>query len=217
MHASSDQSGVARRRFLKGALAAAAGGVLVPAVAGPSRAALLLPAPGQRVNLSVNVFGAVMTSGLEPGEQTLNFTGSRVAQVANGGADFARLRTVDFRLEASHPLFGKITMTLPDIDDSPESTLRHNGSAVTETWYQASKITFERAGDRSGPFVLVTEKPLQATATMETWPPRPQSINSDGSPTGGALYSAVQLPTFTADDLRVDFTAFPPNVGQLPS
>jgi hypothetical protein len=215
MHASSDQSGVARRRFLKGALAAAAGGVLVPAVAGPSRAADALPAVGQVVNLSVNVFGAVMTSVLQPAEQTLNFIGSRVAKVLEGGADFVRLQTLDFTIEAGHPTFGKISMRLPDIDVSPASILQLSPNGLTETWYEAPQITFERSGDLVGPFGFSTEKPLKATATMPSWPPPPQSMNPDGSPTGGVLYSTVQPPTFTSGDMRVDFTAFPLNAGQL--
>jgi hypothetical protein len=215
MHASSDQSGVARRRFLKGAFATAAGGLLEPAVAGPSRAADLLPEIGQTVNVSINVFGAVMTSSLQPGEQTLHFIGSRVAKVLLGGADFVRLQTLDFSIEAAHPLFGKISMKLPAIDVSPASILRLTPSGFIETWYETSTITFEKAGNLEGPFGLSTEKPLEATATMQSWPPPPQGTDPDGSPTGGALYSAVQPPTFTGGDLRVDFTAFPPNVGRL--
>jgi hypothetical protein len=215
MYAPNSPSGVARRRFLKGAFATVAGGLLVPAAAGPSRAADALPQIGQTVNVSINVFGAVMMSTLQPGELTLNFIGSRVAKVLVGGADFVRLQTLDFTIQAAHPLFGKIIMTLPDIDVSPGSILQLTPNGLTETWYETSKITIEKSGDLEGPFELSTEKPLQATATMQSWPPPPQSVNPDGSPTGGALYSAVQPPTFTAGDLRVDFTAFPPNVGRL--
>lgn len=215
MHASNDQSGVARRRFLKGTLATAAGGLLVPAVASRSQAAAALPVVGQTVNLSVSVFGDVMTSSLQSGEQTLNFIGSRVVKVLAGGPDFVRLQSLDFTLEAAHPLFGKITMTLPDVDVSPLSTVRLSSSGFTETWYETSKIKFERSGNLPGPFEFQSEKPLTATATMPNWPPPPQATNPDGSPTGGVLYSVVQPPTFTGGDQRVDFTAFPPNVGQL--
>ncbi|MEV5878023.1 hypothetical protein AB0L75_28120 [Streptomyces sp. NPDC052101] len=217
MDASSDQSGIPRRRFLKGTLAITAGGVLVPAVAGSSRAADRLPALGQTVSLSVIVFGAVMTSNLQPGEQRLNFIGSRQVKVLAGGTDFVRLQTLDFRIEAAHPLFGKITMSLPDIDVTSASTVRLAPNGVTETWIESPAITFEKSGDTEGPYIYYTEKPLTATAAMPSWPPPPQDTNSDGSPTGGTLYSPVQLPTFTAGDVseRVDFTAFPPSLGRL--
>lgn len=214
MHASSDTSGVARRRFLKGALATAAGGVLVPAVAARSWAADLLPEVGQTVDLSVSVFGAVMTSGLQPGEQTLNFIGSRMVRVMKGGPDYVQLQTINFMIEASHPLFGRITMRLPDVDVSPVSTLRTSPDGFTEIWYASPEIAFDRSGDLAGPFVLSTEKPLESTATLQSWPPPPQAgTNPDGSPAGGVLYSAVQLPTFTAADMRVDFTTFAPRAG----
>jgi hypothetical protein len=217
MHASSDQTGVARRQFLKGALATAAGSVLVPAMARPAQAAGALPAVGQTVNLSVSVFGAVMTTGLHPGEQRLNFIGNRLVNMLAGGPDFVRLHTLDFKIEAAHPLFGKITMRLPDIDASPLSTLQVSFDGLTETWNENSSITFDRSGDVQGPFEFATEKPLRATATMPNWPPRAQDTNPDGAPTGGALYSAVQPPTFTSGDQRLDFTAFPLRLGHLPS
>ncbi|MFD5272133.1 hypothetical protein [Streptomyces sp. NPDC058335] len=216
MHALSDQSGVARRRFLKGVLATAAGSVLVPAMARPARAAGTLPAVGQTVNLSVSVFGAVMTTGIQPGEHTIDFTGGRVVKVLEGGPDFVRLQTVDFRIEGAHPLFGKIIIRLPDVEVSPPSTLRVSSGELTETWNENSQISFDRSGGTEGPFSFVTEKPLQATATMPDWPP-PQGTNPDGTPTGGVLYSAVQPPTFTSGDQRVDFTAFPLRLGHLAS
>lgn len=215
MHALGDQSGVARRRFLKGALAAAAGSVLVPAVAGPARAAGTLPAVGQTVNLSVSVFGAVMTTGLQPGEHTLNFIGNRGVKVLEGGPDFVRLQTLNFQIAAEHPIFGKIDISLPDIDISPPSTLQVSSGELTETWTENLQITFAKSGDAPGPFSFATEKPLQATATMPDWPP-PEGTNPDGSPTG-VLYSADQMPTFTADDWRVDFTRFPVRLGHLTS
>ncbi|MGW8066961.1 twin-arginine translocation signal domain-containing protein [Streptomyces ziwulingensis] len=215
MHASSDTSGVVRRRFLKGALAAAAGGVLVPAVAGPSWA---VPPVGQRVRLSVSVPGAVMATGLQPGRHTLSFTGSRMTEVLVGGADWVRLKTLDFRIQAHHSLFGTITITTPDISTAPLSILRWvSPNELTETWYESLRITFERSADQAGPFVLLTQEPFKATATMPSWPPPPHITNADGSSTGGALYSAAQLPTFTAEDLRTDFTAFPATLGQLTS
>ncbi|MFI8281087.1 hypothetical protein ACIGBH_40735 [Streptomyces sp. NPDC085929] len=215
MHASSDQSGVARRRFLKGVLATTAGSVLVPALARPAQAAGTLPVVGQTVNLSVSVLGAVMTTELQPGEHTLDFSGVRLVKVLEGGTDFVQLQTLTFQLEGAHPLFGKIIMRLPDIDVSPLSTLRVSSGELTETWNENSQISFDRSGDVEGPFSFAMEKPLQATATMLDWPP--QRTNPDGSPTEGVLYSTVQMPTFTSDGQRIDFTAFPLRLGHLPS
>lgn len=186
MHASNDQSGVARRRFLKGTLATAAGGLLVPAVASRSQAAAALPVVGQTVNLSVSVFGAVMTSSLQSGEQTLNFIGSRVVKALAGGPDFVRLQSLDFTLEAAHPLFGKITMTLPDVDVSPLSTVRLSSSGFTETWYETSKIKFERSGNLPGPFEFQSEKPPRLPRPcptgrrprLQTQTARPQAASS---------------------------------------
>ncbi|MGA5558934.1 hypothetical protein [Streptomyces lavendulocolor] len=152
-----------------------------------------------------------MTTGLQPGEHTLNFIGRRVVKVMEGGPDFVRLQTLNFQIAAGHPIFGEVIMRLPDIDVSPPSTLRVSSGELTETWIEKPQISFAKAGGTEGPFSFAAEKPLQATATMPDWPP-PEGTNRDGSPTG-VLYSADQMPTFTADDWRVDFTAFPVRLG----
>jgi hypothetical protein len=48
---------------------------------------------------------------------------------------------------APHPLFGKITIRLPDVDASPQSVLNLGPNGTLQTMLLTFKIDFERCGD----------------------------------------------------------------------
>lgn len=190
---------LSRRRLLGRAMAAAGGALLLGdadrafAVPRSAAAAPPLPAIGQTVTVSVNAFATTLAVDLPPPLPTLNFIGSLAQKVLVGGADFVRLQTLDFTLEAFHPLFGKVTLRLPDADVSPASILQLGPGRLTETWLQAFQATFERQGDNPGPFTYQTLEPAKWVAQLAQYPPPPQGTNPDGSPTGGALFQ-LQAP-----------------------
>lgn len=157
------------------------------ATAEPSQPAL--PAIGQTIRLSLNGFGATLSINTPPPAPTLNFIGSRVVQVLAGGADYVRLRTVDFTAEAAHPMFGKITMRLPDISTDADGVLKVvSPGRLAETWVLSMQVSFEQCGDCQGPFIFYPHQPAQWTAELTGFPPPPLGMNPDGSSAGGALY-----------------------------
>ncbi|MFH8342736.1 hypothetical protein [Streptomyces sp. AM6-12] len=173
------------RRSLLGKAVAAAGGALLlsqtgRAFAAPQTAArrALLPEVGQTFNLSLNAFGATLAVNVPPPLPRLNFIGSIVQKVLVGGLDFVRLQTLGFTMEAFHPLYGKITLQLPDVDVTPASILSMGPGGLTETWLESFKATFERNGDTPGPFIYETLEPAKWVAS--NLPPVPAPAPGDG-------------------------------------
>ncbi|MFE9743127.1 hypothetical protein [Streptomyces sp. NPDC006477] len=194
-------SSLSRRRLLSHAVAAAGMGLLATgaaatraagAVQSSGQAPPVLPTIGQQFTLSC-IGGATLVVDLPPPLPTLNFTGSRVVRVEVGGADFVRLRTVNFVMDAEHPLFGKVTLRLPDIASSPDSLLQLTPNGLTETWTQSMTLTFQRSGDVEGPFSYETLEPGKWIADHILFPPPPQEMNPGGSSTGGTKY-VLQAP-----------------------
>ncbi|MEV4190916.1 hypothetical protein [Streptomyces toxytricini] len=195
-------SSLSRRRLLSHAVAAAGMGLLATGAAATRAAAAakpsgqappVLPTIGQQFTLSCIGFGATLVVDLPPPLPKLNFIGSRVVRVEVGGADFVRLRTLNFAMDAEHPLFGKVTLRLPDIASSPDSLLQLTPNGLTETWTQAMALTFQRSGDVEGPFSYETLEPGKWIANHILFPPPPQEMNPDGSSTGGTRY-VLQAP-----------------------
>ncbi|MGV4985785.1 hypothetical protein ACVB8X_06985 [Streptomyces sp. NRAIS4] len=188
-------SSLSRRRLLGQAMTAASGALLASHASRAYAAtrASLLPPVGQTVNLSVNAFGVTLAVEGTQQHQTLNFIGSLVQKVLIGGADFVRLQTLNLAMEAIHPLFGKVTLHLPDVDVSPSSILKTGPGGLVETWLQSFNATFERWGDLAGSFTFQTFDVAHWQAHLSSYPPPPQGMNPDGSPTGGALFH-VQAP-----------------------
>ncbi|MEU7219537.1 hypothetical protein [Nocardia iowensis] len=151
-----------------------------------------LPAIGRTINLDLNGFGGTLIVDQPPPLPTLDFIGSRVVEVRKGGTDFVHLQTLNFTVEAAHPMFGKITARLPDIDTSQDSVLKLGPDGLVETWLQSMDVTFQRCGDCEGPFTFSTLEPARWTARLSQFPPPPQSTNPDGSPTGGTLYRLAE-------------------------
>ncbi|MGV9677734.1 hypothetical protein ACWDSJ_20860 [Nocardia sp. NPDC003482] len=183
------------RRGLLGYTGALAGwGLLAPAapaVAAPDAAAL--PKVGESFTLSLSGFGATLVVNLPPPLPILDFLGSRVVKVLRGDdADSVRLKTLEFSMEAMHPVFGRVTLGLLDTDDDPPSSLRRQSGALVETWYQSITVIFEKCGDCQGPFALRTLSPARWTARLSDYPPPPQSAEPGGAPTGGRLYRATE-------------------------
>ncbi|MGZ3113685.1 hypothetical protein [Streptomyces sp. H62] len=197
-------SSLSRRRLLGHAVAATGmGALLAPGFATRAAAALSSPAPaptraelpriGQTFHLSLNGLGATLLVNLPPPLPTLNFIGSRTVKVLVGGTDFFRLQSLDFTMEAAHPLFGKITLRQPHSDTAAASTLTLGPQGLVETWFQSMTVTFERCGDEAGPFTFQTLAPGKWIAHHTTFPPPPQGTKAGGAPTGGTLYK-VQRP-----------------------
>lgn len=204
------------RRSLLGKAVAAAGGALFlsqsgRAFAAPQSAARrpLLPEIGQTINLSLNAFGTTLAVNVPPPMPTLNFIGSIVQKVLIGGQDFVRLHTLDFTMEAHHPLFGKITLHLPDVDVTPASILSSSADGLTETWLESFKATFERNGETQGPFIYETLEPAKWVArNLPQYPPPPQGMNPNGSPTGGALFqlqAPIRLGTVSPSGIKTTY------------
>jgi len=230
------------RRRLLGQAVAAAGGVLLmgesgrafatPQTAGQARS---LPTIGQTINLSLNAFGATLFVNVPPPLPTLNFIGSMVVKTLVGGADFVRLQTLDFTIEAAHPMFGKVTLRLPDIDVSPASVIKIGPSGLVMTLLQSFDATFERSAaldvplpdarqrskDAEGPVTYTTLSPAKWVANLQQFPPPAQGTNPDGSPTGGALYqlqAPIQLGTIDGSGNKTQYAQLQGmniNVGQL--
>ncbi|MFI8280873.1 hypothetical protein ACIGBH_39540 [Streptomyces sp. NPDC085929] len=161
------------------------------AQAAQRRAAALLPAIGQTFNMAMSAFGTSLVVPLPPPLPRLNFVGSIVVKVLVGGSDFVRLQTLNFAMEALHPLVGKVKLTLPDIDVSPASILRAGPGGLVQTWLQSMDMTLERFGDRAGPFTFETTEPGKASGNLPQFPPPSMGTNPDGSPTGGAFLKAA--------------------------
>ncbi|MFG2576161.1 hypothetical protein [Streptomyces sp. NPDC048481] len=195
-------SSLSRRRLLSHAVAAAGMGLLATgaattraaAAAQPSgQAPPVLPTIGQQFTLSCVGFGATLVVNLPPPLPALNFIGSRVVRAEVGDADFVRLRTLNFAMDAVHPLFGRVTLRLPDIDSSPDSLLQLTPDGLVETWTQSMALTFERSGEVEGPFSHETLEPGKWIANHIVFPPPPQERNPDGSSAGGTRY-VLQAP-----------------------
>ncbi|MEU4249085.1 twin-arginine translocation signal domain-containing protein [Amycolatopsis sp. NPDC026612] len=174
------------------AFAAPGGEIQLPAGAKDARS--FLPEIGQTINCSCNAFGATLLVNLPPPLPTLNFIGSIVVKVVVGGADYVRLQVLDHTVEAAHPLFGKVTIKLPDIDVNAASILKLSGlGQLVQTMLLSFNITFERCGDCEGPFNFATLEPAKLVANLLQFPPPAQGTNPDGSPSGGQLYQ-LQSP-----------------------
>ncbi|MGW7440159.1 hypothetical protein [Streptomyces sp. NPDC054849] len=182
--------------MLRQAAAAALAGTGLLAATGPNaqaaqrRAAVLLPPIGAVIPLSLSIFGASLVVPLPPPLPRLNFIGSTTVRVEVGGIDSVRLRTLNFAMEASHPLLGQVTLKLPDIDLSPLGNLREAPDGLVQTWLQSMVMTFERFGELAGPLEFQTVQPARASGRMLSFPPPPLGSNPDGSPTGGAFLTA---------------------------
>lgn len=186
---------ISRRGFIVHAGAALGAGVLATAGRAGAEPAqpVALPEVGQTFTMTMNGFGVTLVVNLPPPLPTLNFIGSRHMQVVEAGADQVRLRTLNFTVEAAHPLFGKITIRMDEEETGPHSILRRVAAdRLQETWNQSFRIIFEKCGDCPGPYVLYTREPAEWTAELAEFPPPPQAMNPDGSPTGGALYQLTR-------------------------
>lgn len=195
-----------RRHLLRHAASALAGTGLLLATGPYARAAQRrayagLPAIGQTVNMSLNAFGTSLAVPLPPPLPRLDFIGSIVVKVLIGGPTFIRLQTLDFTMEAAHPLLGKVTLGLPDIDVSPASILDVGPGGLRQTWLQSMTMTFERFGDVEGPLAFETTQPARASADLSQFPPPAQGTNPDGSPTAGAFLAAASPINFTPKNL----------------
>lgn len=194
-----------RREFLRkiglgGAVVAGAavGGPLVGAAAAHAapggvgaeltpEAAAALPPIGAEITCSCNAFGATLLVNLPPPLPTLNFTGSITVRVEVGGATFVRLRVLNHTVTAAHPMFGAVTIKLPDIDASPASLLNFGPGGFLQTMFLSFKITFDKCGDCPGPFELQTLKPAELVGSMLKFPPAPVS-GEGANATGGIMY-----------------------------
>lgn len=161
------------------------------AEAAQRRAAAALPTIGQTFNMAMNAFGTSLVVPLPPPLPRLNFIGSIVVRVLVGGSNFVRLQTLNFTMEAHHPLLGKVRLTLPDIDVSPPSILQEGPGGLMETWLQSMDMTIERLGDLAGPFTFETTQPAKAIGNLLQFPPPSLGTDPDGSPTGGAALKAT--------------------------
>ena len=185
------------------------------------QAAGLLPTIGQTVNCSCNAFGASLFVNLPSPLPTLNFIGSIVVKVLIGGADFVRLQVLDHTVEAGHPMFGKITIHLPDIDVTPSSVLKLGPGGLLQTLLLSFNITFERCGDCAGPFTFTTLNPAKLQADMVSFPPPAQGTDADGKPTGGQLYKLLEpisLGTISSSGKKTEYAqlrGMDINVGSL--
>ncbi|MFI5828711.1 hypothetical protein ACIA6C_15930 [Streptomyces sp. NPDC051578] len=213
------------RRRLLGQVVAAAGGTLLAGQAGRAFAAsqpASFPPIGQTINLSLNAFGATLAVNLPPPLPTLNFIGSMRVKVLAGGADFVRLQTLHLTMAAHHPLFGTVTLRLPDLDVGPLSILKIGPGGITANWNQSMEATFERSGDTEGPFVYETLDPAKWVAHLTHYPPPPQQTNPNGSPTGGALFqlqAPIRLGTVSPTGKKTPYAQLQGmnvNQGQLP-
>lgn len=201
-------SSLNRRRLLSNA--AAGLGLLLPAAASREATASVssppsLPQAGQTVSVSLYAFGATLVVNLPPPLPRLNLVGSRVMTIEIGGHDFVRERTLDFTMDAVHPLFGKVILQLPNIELSPGSILRFDPRGLVDTWVQPMTIRFDYCGNCEGPITFTTLEPVKLVAGHLTrFPPPPQKVNSQGSLIGGALYQ-LQSPA--------NFGTSPPAIG----
>ncbi|MEV8535834.1 hypothetical protein [Streptomyces sp. NPDC051211] len=160
-----------------------------------------MPEVGQTFTLSLNAYGVTLIPHA-PHEQggTVNFIGSQSVRILAGGADFVRYQLLNFTMTAEHPAYGRITLKLPDIVDTPDSIIRltPDGESLTDTLTVAPTMTLDKSGDQEGPFPYEAAEPIVLTATIPSYPPPAQDINPDGSPTGGALYRSSGPARFTA-------------------
>ncbi|MEU3777419.1 hypothetical protein AB0F11_30335 [Streptomyces sp. NPDC032472] len=99
-------------------------------------------------------------------------------------------------MEASHPLFGKVTLQQPDTETAGASTLALTPGGLQEAWIQPMTITFEKSGETAGPFTFEALQPGRWTAHHASFPPPAQETNEDGSPQGGTLYTLQQPISF---------------------
>lgn len=189
-------SSLSRRRLLGQALATVGGAFLMsrPVSAYAVTAGSLLPSVGQTVTVNLRGFGAALaTDTLPPPHPKLDFVGAMTQKVLEGGTDFVHLQTLDFVLRAQHPLFGGLTLRLPDSDATPLSTVKAAEDGLVETWFQSFTFTAEKQGDMEGPFTYDTLEPGRWEAHLSSYPPPPWSSDPDGAPTGGALFQ-LQAP-----------------------
>jgi hypothetical protein len=219
-----------RRDFLKkvglgGALVAGAavGGPIVGATAAHAapgeesgefaelsrEAAAFLPSIGAEIECSCNAFGATLFVALPPPLPTLNFIGKIVVKVLIGGIDFVRLQILNHTVRAEHPLFGGITIKLPDIDLSPMSILKFAGpGSLIQTMFMSFTITFDKCGPCEGPFTLQTLEPAKLIGNLTRFPPPIDGITYGlantiklGKPEGGD--DALQYARFKKFDILV--------------
>jgi hypothetical protein len=211
-----------RRRLLANAAAGTTAALIGTALTARPAAAytaptVLLPTIGQTVNMSCNAFGTVLVANTPPPLPTLNCIGSLIFKVLIGGRDYVRLQLLDYVIEAAHPTFGKITLKLPDIDIEPASTLALGPGGLAVKLVTPLTATFERCGDAQGPFEFQTVRPAVWTnGDLLQFPPPAQGTNPDGSPTGGALFTAPQPVSFAPGLGLVEDLPAPQLSTQLP-
>lgn len=179
-----------RRDFLKklglggAAVAGAAiGGQIVgatPAFAAPAgegaelseEAARFLPPIGAEIECNCKTFGATLFVNLPPPLPKLDFVGQIKVRVEVGGFNFVRLKVTNHTVRAEHPLFGGITIKLPDIDISPASILQFNGpGSLIQTMLLSFNITFDKCGPCEGPFTFKTLEPAKLVGNLTSFPP----------------------------------------------
>lgn len=182
-------SSLSRRRLLSSAVAVA--GVGLFGAAARARAASL-PDVGQTFELSLNVFGATMMVNLPPPLPTLNFLGSRSLKITSVGDGQVGYQTLAFTLQAFHPLFGTITVALPEDGEAGSGTLQMPNGDILDTWHQPMTMTLERCTDCPGPFRFDTVAAARWQGSMPSFPPPAQGTDADGSPTGGVLYQSQE-------------------------
>ncbi|MBT2382434.1 hypothetical protein [Streptomyces sp. ISL-11] len=187
-------SPVSRRHLIRRAAGAAIAGTGLAlagsdAGAAPRDRAGKLPTVGQTYRLSLNAFGVTLVSHAPPPHPRLNFTGSRTLTILPGGPNFARYEVLDFAMNASHPLLGKVTLA-PPLVSTPNSRISRSPDGLLEDWRQPIVMTVERLGGRTGPFLFTTSAAPHLVAHLTRFPPPRQKARPGGPPAGGALYRA---------------------------
>jgi hypothetical protein len=158
-----------------------------------AEAARFLPEIGTTIRCSCKAFGATLFVNLPPPLPRLDFIGEIVVKVSVGGPTWVRLQVLDHTVRASHPLFGGITIKLPDIDIAPFSRLDFLGIGnLLQTMLLSFNITFDRCGPCEGPFTFKTLEPAKVVGQLTSFPPP-----SDGIVYG--LQNVIKLGTLGSD------------------
>jgi hypothetical protein len=156
-----------------------------------AEAARFLPAIGTSIECSCKTFGASLIVNLPPPLPKLDFIGRIRVEVSVGGFDFVRLRVLNHTVRAEHPMFGGITIKLPDIDVSPLSILKFLGpGSLVQTMLLSFDITFDRCGSCEGPFTFKTLEPAKLVGNLTSFPP----------PAGGITYGLQNIIKIGAQD-----------------
>jgi hypothetical protein len=142
-----------------------------------AEAARFLPSLGAEIQCNCKTFGASLIVNLPPPLPKLNFIGEITVRVEIGGFDFVRLKVTNHTVRAEHPMFGGITIKLPDLDISPLSILKFAGpGSLIQTMLLSFDITFDKCGNCPGPFTFKTLEPAKLVGNLVSFPPPPTGI-----------------------------------------